>query len=347
MVRKPQIQIPPEIRQSDKKSLEIVKIIGQGTFGSVSLCTRDGRRFVLKEMLRGNDPHEQKLFVKEATLLQMMDHENIVEFHSVVQDRSLNHSTLALLLEYVAFDFSYLGEEIQVSSLSDLVRLLDDSLFSGFEHFNKFIACDVANGLAYLHSNGIVHRDLKPANILVSNLHCHGSAGIAKYWQSRPIVAKLTDFGEGRTQMIQTASIVATKTSNFARGTPVFMAPEALCSDSLTSASMEDLKCMDVWSLGMVLFVLLNPDLHYPYQLELKESRATSPDMLQAVLKRQILRKQLPRHSKKYEVARKSFWDNILKAHEVCAQFTDRPSVKQVAELLDVKHTRYGKLIST
>ena len=36
-------------------------------------------------------------------------------------------------------------------------------------------------------------------------------------------------------------------------------------------ASVEDLKSVDVWALGMTLFVLLNPDLQGPYLIEHRE----------------------------------------------------------------------------
>jgi serine/threonine protein kinase len=243
---------------------------------------------------------------------------------------------MALLMEYVTFDFSVLDEPLEVSSLADFLTVLDGSDFHGFEHVNRFIACDVCAGLTYLHNNGIVHRDLKPANILVSNQHYSqlGEDGLAKYWQSRPVVAKLTDFGESRARLVQTASLQVTRTSNIARGTPVFMAPEAFDSNRLPSASIEDFKRMDVWSFGMVLFTLLNADVRHPYELELKENPASSQQMAQAVLRRLMVRKQLPRHSIKYEDNRKNLWSDIMRVHESCLQFIDRPSMEKVTEML-------------
>ena len=32
-----------------------------------------------------------------------------------------------------------------------------------------------------------------------------------------------------------------------------------------------DLKALDIWALGMVFFVIINPDLKYPYQMELEK----------------------------------------------------------------------------
>lgn len=55
---------------------------------------------------------------------------------------------------------------------------------------------------------------------------------------------------------------------NIDRGTPVYMAPELFSADT-ASLSFKQLKMCDIWTFGMVLFILLNPDLQYPYQLEI------------------------------------------------------------------------------
>ena len=84
---------------------------------------------------------------------------------------------------------------------------------------------------AFLHTNDVVHRDLKPANVLVSNTH-YTEDTIRKFWDTKPIIAKLTDFGESRSKLIQTSTLLHSKTFNINRGTPVFMAPE-ICKKKL------------------------------------------------------------------------------------------------------------------
>jgi serine/threonine protein kinase len=87
-------------------------------------------------------------------------------------------------------------------------------------------------------------------------------------WEKEPIICKLVDFGESRGQLNQTATIFHMRTTNIDRGTPVYMAPE-LFSVGTASLTFQQLKMCDIWSFGMVLFLLLNPDLQYPYQLEI------------------------------------------------------------------------------
>ena len=122
--------------------------------------------------------------------------------------------------------------------------------------------------MAYLHAKGIAHRDLKPANILVCNRHYNTLSDeqeIALQFQSRPIACKLTDFGESRSLLMQTQSVLASNTRNVDRGTVMYMAPEILVEDlRISRASISDLIPADVWALGMVFFSLINPSINIP-----------------------------------------------------------------------------------
>lgn len=114
-----------------------------------------------------------------------------------------------------------------------------------------------------------MHRDLKTANILVSNqMYCDmaDEGDLREAWNREPIICKLVDFGENRRDLNQTATVCSTQTTNIDRGTPVYMAPELL-SANVTSLSLDQLKACNIWSYGMVLFMLLIPDLQFPYQL--------------------------------------------------------------------------------
>ena len=89
-------------------------------------------------------------------------------------------------------------------------------------------------------------------------------------FQARPIICKLADFGESRSAIDQTSNLCHIVTSNIIRGTPAYRAPE-LFRQNGSKLSLEDLKAVDVWALGMLLFVIINPDLKYPYQFELEK----------------------------------------------------------------------------
>lgn len=183
-----------------QKEFTLISLIGQGSFGNVYRCVKNDITYVIKQLV-DDDADELQLLIKEARLLKLLHgHENIVTVHG------FSSLEKAILLEYVSFSFACLGvDRDSVSNLKELLESCDSiSSFSGFDHMQFYIAIDIATGLQYLHSNGVVHRDLKPANVLVSNNHyvaCSASV-VNNCWSVRPVVAKLTDFGESRSSVI-------------------------------------------------------------------------------------------------------------------------------------------------
>jgi len=118
----------------------------------------------------------------------------------------------------VYFDIEVFGAEGKLSSLNELMYLIDSQDCNGIEGtvMDK-IAANVAGGLLYLHENGIAIRDLKPANVLVSNHHYRAETDrnkIAYAWKHEPVIYKLTDFGESRLLDIQTRSVRHSRTKN-------------------------------------------------------------------------------------------------------------------------------------
>ncbi|KAJ8576208.1 hypothetical protein ON010_g3004 [Phytophthora cinnamomi] len=91
------------------------------------------------------------------------------------------------------------------------------------------VLSQVASGMAFLHELGIAHRDISLENIMVHRGRC-----------------KLGDFGLATRSRLAGGRLV---------GKNYYMAPEIVAGD------VYDPKSADIWSLGIVLFVLLTGSL--------------------------------------------------------------------------------------
>ena len=108
---------------------------------------------------------------------------------------------------------------------------------------------EICRAVHFAHQNLVVHRDLKPSNILISD-------------QGSP---KLLDFGIAKLLEPDERAGVTQLGSN--PMTPQYASPEQLAGQVTTTAT-------DLYSLGMLLYLLLGGDL--PYRLE--SSASERPD---------------------------------------------------------------------
>ena len=145
-------------------------------------------------------------FIREARAMARLQHENIVTIFSVEEERGAHF----IVMEY--FPGMDLRARIKARKMLPIHESVD-------------IALQIANALAFAHSQGIVHRDIKPANILVDN-------------RGR---VKLTDFGIAAA--LDEASITST---GQIIGTPEYMSPEQAAGKEVDGRT-------DLYSLGIVL----------------------------------------------------------------------------------------------
>ena len=113
---------------NDYRKFFVKEEIGQGSFSSVYTANvpsdaGHGEKVLIKKLLRQDV--EIKKFVKEARMLQIWKHANIVIL------KGIGNAPFALVMEYVFFDFAPFGGRNKVSSLEGLY-LMWTALISRF-----------------------------------------------------------------------------------------------------------------------------------------------------------------------------------------------------------------------
>lgn len=189
-----------KIQEFDLNRFKIIKTIGKGQFGVVSLIFNDktNQYYAAKEELsNGNDKNTLEI---EMRTYSRVKNPSILEFIGY-SPRNFNfEANLVLITNYM--------ENGSLEKMTDKARhSLAPHRYTSTSRY--IILLGVALGMKYLHSRGIIHRDLKPANILLdSNFY-----------------PKICDFGCSKISDKELARILM----NSEIGTPLYMAPE-ICS---------------------------------------------------------------------------------------------------------------------
>jgi len=193
------------------------KVLGRGSFGVVSNCTRRFDREELAVKLVDLNTVPKSRIRKEAVILSEIAHDNVVGYHG-----SYHHGRdgrfFCLVMDH------YKGGD----------------LIDGLERRGSAVGCNeaahicrqVAHGIQHLHQIGILHRDVKGENVLID-----------KWCLADPMArCALTDFG---------AATRWTKGQRLEErtGTRLFWSPEFYDRNYADK--------VDVWALGCVAYCLV------------------------------------------------------------------------------------------
>ena len=143
--------------------------------------------------------------------------------------KKLDHTNVTRLVEVMKSD-THIFIVCELAEGGDLFdKIVEQDLFD--EETSRIYFRQILDAVEYCHSRGVCHRDLKPENILLAE---DGTV-------------RVTDFGFSRAFIDQDTLLqVYTRC-----GTPNYIAPEVL------SGRAYDPRAADVWSMGVVLFVML------------------------------------------------------------------------------------------
>lgn len=129
--------------------------LGSGAAGTVHLAVDDdSHETVAVKLLNENsvdNPDVQKRFVREVSVLEKLDHPNIVKHHDCGIDEE---GRLYFAMEYVDSGTLF-------HTLRSRRRLPWKEAFG--------IAIQICDALQHAHERGVIHRDLKPANLFLSS----------------------------------------------------------------------------------------------------------------------------------------------------------------------------------
>ena len=163
-------------------------------------------------------------FEREARLVALLDHPNIVRIHDfqISQPPESETPTPYMVMDYV-----------KGQTLADYIR--STSRKGSIPPWNDivYLFAVISRALDYAHQKGMVHRDIKPANILLDQRLP------TPHTMGEPI---LTDFGVARMQEMQTGTVRGSLI-----GTPTYIAPEQALGQ------YGDRRC-DLYSLGIILY---------------------------------------------------------------------------------------------
>ncbi|KAG5929482.1 hypothetical protein E4U42_005747 [Claviceps africana] len=208
----------------------ISKTVGRGAYASIKKAIpldADTPVFAVKLIHKGYAVKNGRISAKQIAMEVSLhshigQHPNIIEWFASGEDA---------IWRWIAMEFAEGGDlfdkiESDVGVREDIAQLYFVQLISG---------------VSFMHSKGVAHRDLKPENILLSS---DGSL-------------KLADFGMAT--MFEYKG--QRKTSSTLCGSPPYIAPEILaCSRAdrkSPSAAKYSADLVDIWSCGVILFVLL------------------------------------------------------------------------------------------
>jgi len=230
----------PHNKQYNLSDFQQLKMLGKGSFGEVYAAKYlpTGVTFVIKRIAKSK--MDKNLFMSELdTLIYVQKY--CGKYFLCYDGHFEDANNWYVVTEY-------LENYVPLSKYPSYLKTKNDKE----KYILLVIITKIIKGLQALHKLDVVHADIKPDNILVENK-----------W---PFNIKYIDFG-----------LSCFKTScnknRWHAGTLPYMSPELVLSDK--SFTLQDMKKIDIWALGITIYQMIAGTL--PYFVWLKNVKKEFP----------------------------------------------------------------------
>jgi len=207
-------------------NITIEKYINAGKCGVILGADMSGEKVALKFMTKAHDSIK-----REALIIQQFKHKNVLNMIDIPNDYKF------LVMELASDDLmGYLFNKYHPKT----------QLLPSFQVIQRIFS-QILEGVEYMHSKGFAHLDLKPMNILVFKEFQN---------EEQVITFKVSDFDTIKRYRSESTNKLIS--CHIMCGTPYYLPPE-MCENLV----VKDLRKVDVWMIGVIVFNLLT--LYYPF----------------------------------------------------------------------------------